>query len=111
MKKKINIQEEIDKTLASADAFERFEGSPFLATRIQAKMENSENMSQGIGSYIFSLKLIPLAIGVIFAVNILTIYFNYNTSNSESRDTELLSFAEEYDISTTAADYVNPNNE
>jgi len=110
MKKRLNIEEEINKTLESVKHYERFEGSPFLHTRIEAKIKSGMDENPGFkGSFVFrNLRIAGFVL--IIAINIITLYVSFE-STSTTRDSELLSIAEEYEIYLTETDFTNQNEE
>ncbi len=102
--KKNKIIEEIDKTLDSVSSFERYEGNPFLFTRIEAKINN---MKEGSVNYNharkYLLRVQPIILLLILSLNIwtaTTFFFDKSNSSSE-RDYELNNIIDEYSLTTS----------
>lgn len=93
-KQKRNIEEEIQKTMASLDQHKRLEGNPFLYTRIKQRMSDG-GVSKKAGSFLPSLIQPVLFVGLLL-INVYTIYpLLTNTSSDEEY---LQAIAEEYNL-------------
>jgi len=102
--KKNKIIEEIDKTLDSVSSFERYEGNPFLFTRIEAKINNIKEDSVNFSpakKYILSLQ--PIILLLIISLNIWTAatFFSDRSDAATERDFELNNIIEEYSLSSS----------
>jgi len=93
--KKYNIEEEIQKTLDSADAIERVEGNPFLYTRLQERMKSNREHSvkpKGIFSPVWQFALIAF---LLLANGLVLLQSDYLNASSETTIDEL---AVEYEL-------------
>jgi len=102
MKSKIEI--EVEKTLESINTFERYEGTPFLHTRVIATLENNQkNSFSFFEKKLPQLILKPYLLVFVVLINISSVFYftkNYNT-NIEDRDQYIDQFAEEFSLSAS----------
>ncbi len=104
MKLKININIEVEKTFESINTFERYEGSPFLHTRVMAKLENNkENSFSFVEKKLSQLILKPYILAIVVLINISSVFFFTQNSNaySENRNEYIDQVAEEFSISAS----------
>ncbi|MEA3446115.1 MAG: hypothetical protein U9R19_15455 [Bacteroidota bacterium] len=103
MRTKVEIEKEVEKTLESTQAFERYDGKPFLLTRIQAKLENKQEVEFGFfAKRLPRLVLQPYLLVFVVVINIFSAFYffkNNDTVNLE-REQYIDQLAEEFSIST-----------
>ncbi len=77
MNKEEKIKREIEKTLSQFENVKPLEPNPFLYTRIQQRLNEQKKVS-------FSLTgiLKPALFTVLFSINIITVFWYTNSSNS-----------------------------
>ena len=95
------IDIEVERTLNSTSEFTRFDGNPFLLTRINSAIDNKENTSL-FSSFLWKLKpaLNPSLILILFFLNIFSVVYYYNSikENTYERNDELISLMEEFSL-------------
>ncbi len=103
MKTKEQIEKEINLTLDSVGAFNRYDGKPFLLTRIQSRINDKQPASQR-GRFIGLRNLIyqPYIIGIVLIFNIFSaVYiFSNNDSLDINRDQYIDQLADEFAYSS-----------
>ena len=90
------IEQEVKQTMTSLDRRKRLEGNPWLITRIQQRISESDSQTS---SGQFSLgRLQPLVFVVLLFVNIWTAYTVFNNTNADLPTDEdyFEALAEEY---------------
>ena len=103
MKKNKNIEFEIEKTLESFSEYERFEGNPFLATRINAEIDKKlESNTKTSFSFQKVLKLKPAFFILVMVLNIYTgiTYFVSQSETDYSRSDEITNLMDEFTLSS-----------
>ena len=106
------IKNEIEKTLNSVNDFEKYEGNPFLFTRVEAEIEALENRSFiSIFSTRYAFQLQAAVLVIVLFLNIYTgIAFYTSQPNLTSQaDTEIDSFIEEYALVANTYDLSSLN--
>ena len=100
------INEEIEKTLNSTEFFKKYEGNPFLFSRIEAQLNRIDGSSYTNMVKKFILQLQPIMIILILAFNIwtATIFLSDHNDTTSMRDDELNNLIEEYALSTNNYD-------
>lgn len=92
MKKKYQIEEEIERTLQSLEGIKPAEPTPFFYTRLQARMEKNKEVKTGWHwrpAYAYAF------LGVVILLNVWTIYqVSHRSSNAESGE----QFANDYGL-------------
>ena len=101
MKTNYNIEQEIEKTLNSVGSFERYNGKPFLLTRVQAQLAKNDGYQPG---FISRLALKPAFLVAIIVLNVFSAIYFMNSSSTidTTRDQYLDQLAEEYMPSSKA---------
>ncbi len=104
MNKKENINNWVDEALNSLDNVKRATGKPYLLTRMNAKMHNSNSSIWDNALQFISKPMVALAcMLVIIAFNVLVISRNYNTSNTINEEQAVT--VDEYNANITALNY------
>lgn len=103
MKTKAEIEKEVEMTLQSAEIFTRYEGKPFLLTRVMARLEKAPNTKP---AYLPQLVLQPYLLTFILLLNIFSVVYLFsNTKNTDqNRDQYIDQLAEEFSISANSYD-------
>lgn len=106
MNTKTHIEFEVEKTLESVDSFQRYEGRPFLHTRVMAQLNKPSGKRKVIPP---RLILQPCVLGFVLLLNIFSglYFFTNRTNGNQSRDQYIDQLAEEFSISNTSYDISN----
>lgn len=83
--KNYNTEEEVQKTLDSADAIQRVEGNPFLYTRLQERMNSNREhrvKSSGVFSPVWQFALVAFLLLANGLVLLQSDYFNAPTETT-----------------------------
>ena len=90
--KRNQINKEVEKTLNSSNSLEKYEGNPFLFTRIEAEINSIEagSLNYSTGKKLILL-LQPVGLAFILFLNIWTAatFFSDQSHSSAMRDIEL----------------------
>ena len=99
------IQNEVEKTIYLLDKLENIEPSPFLYTRIKARLKSVENVVSFRGSILKISKQIVLAL--LFLLNVYSIasYITSETSEINKRQEYIKNIASEYSLNNNI-DYI-----
>jgi len=110
MKKKINIQAEVEKTLNCLDNYKKVKADPFFYTRLSIKLEKKQETN--VLNLIFNSPLLRTAIvALIIIINVLSVNYVIH-ENKETMDTDFTSlFTEEYMLDQSTESYLVLNNE
>lgn len=101
MDKKFKVNEEVEKTLQFFDRADRLKASPYLNTRIRARLDEADSPIQAKSRIWNALR--PLLLAGIVAVNVITAVVFFQNSDT-GRQERIQTFAEAY-----ALDSVNEN--
>lgn len=106
MNKKENIDKWVDDSLHSLDNVQRATGKPYLLTRLNAKMQNT-NTSIWDNTLQFISKPLVAAVCmlVVVAVNVIVISKNYNNINTTNE--EQYATVDEYNTNITTLNYTD----
>jgi hypothetical protein len=108
MKNKDQIQQEVEKTMASLDTLQRAAANPFLFTRITAALKKDEKSAWGLAIGFMGRPVVAIAtILLILMINV-AVFFS---TNRPTTDDEQQFYASEYFSNTTISDYENTSNE
>ncbi|MCF8371312.1 MAG: hypothetical protein K9H64_06805 [Bacteroidales bacterium] len=97
------IEQKVEKILQSADSFSRYEGKPFLLTRVMAAVENK---TQAKPAFVTHLILQPYLLTFILLLNIFSAiyFFKNNSSIDQNREQYIDQLAIEFSISSNSYD-------
>lgn len=97
------IEQEVEKTLQSVGNFSRYEGKPFLLTRVMAQIENK---TQAKPAFVTRLILQPYLLSFILLLNVFSAiyFFRNNSSIEQNRDQYIDQLAEEFSVSSNSYD-------
>ncbi len=99
-----NINNRVDAALNSLDDVKRATGKPYVLTRMNAKMQNSNSSIWDNALQFISKPVVALVcMLIIIAFNVLVISRNYNTSNTINEEQALT--VDEYNANITALNY------
>lgn len=99
-----NINNRVDAALNSLDDVKRATGKPYVLTRMNAKMQNSNSSIWDNALQFISKPMVALVcMLIIIAFNVLVISRNYNTSNTINEEQALT--VDEYNANITALNY------
>ena len=107
MKNKKNIEHEIEETLNGFSDFKRYEGNPFLLTRINAGIDKKKDFPtynlQSVFNYKSAFMMLILVLNIYTGVE----YFKSQTESTYDRNNELISLMDEYVLSNDNYDINN----
>lgn len=99
-----NINNRVDAALNSLDDVKRATAKPYVLTRMNAKMQNSNSSIWDNALQFISKPMVALVcMLIIIAFNVLVISRNYNTSNTINEEQALT--VDEYNANITALNY------
>lgn len=99
-----NINNRVDAALNSLDDVKRATGKPYVLTRMNAKMQNSNSSIWDNALQFISKPMVALVcMLIIIAFNVLVISRNYNTSNTINEEQAVT--VDEYNANITALNY------
>ncbi len=99
-----NINNRVDAALNSLDDVKRATGKPYVLTRMNAKMQNSNSSIWDNALQFISKPMVALVcMLIIIAFNVLVVSRNYNTSNTINEEQALT--VDEYNANITALNY------
>ena len=98
MDNKKTIKEEIEKTLSSLDGIQRAAASPYLFTRIKARLENEEKSFWGRALTFLSRPSVAVPAIVLTILINTAIFFEFKSENVQIPQDEEQAFAREYNL-------------
>jgi len=104
MKKRMNIHEEVDKTMRSLDSIESAKTDAFFYSRLTAKLEHrDENKYQLSGKSEFGFKMAVAAVLIMVSLNLLSLIqfqpaTDTTTETVSSTDTWAEDFTADYQV-------------
>lgn len=102
--KKINIDEEVKKTMESIDQIQRVEGNPFLYTRLQEKLRQEAEGDVITTRTRFPIWQFALVVGLLFINGFALMQSGYFDETTETATTSIDEFAEEYALIVNEAE-------
>lgn len=93
---KINIDQEIQKTMESIDQIQRVEGNPFLYTRLQEKLRQEAEGDVVTIRTRFPVWQFAMIIGLLFINGFALMQSGYFDNTNETAETSIDEFANEY---------------
>ena len=109
MKNKMQIQQEVDKTLESLDGIQRAGSNPYLFTRVKAALQKEEKSAWGRAIQFMGRPAVAIAtIMIILMINV-AVFFSVRSSKSSEEDQQL--YASEYFSNSTMSDFENATNQ
>lgn len=100
-KKKLNIEEEIQKTLDSVDAIQRVEGNPFLYTRLQERLDSSRENTVTTKGWFSPAWQFALIVFLFITNGLVLLQSEYFSTSNEITIDE---FATEYELTPSEND-------
>ena len=102
--KKINIDQEVKKTMESFDQIQRVEGNPFLYTRLQEKFRQEIEDDVLTTRTRFPIWQFALVVGLLFINGFSLMQSGYFDNATETAATSIDEFAEEYALTENEAE-------
>jgi len=99
MNNRKNIQEEIEKTLSSLDGIQRTEASPYLVTRIKARLEREEKSFWGRALMFLTRPSVAVPAIVLTILINTVLFFEFKSEKIQIPQDEEQAFAREYNLS------------
>ncbi|MEJ2744420.1 MAG: hypothetical protein P8123_01850 [bacterium] len=102
------IEQKVEETLRCLDEIETLASNPFFYARLQARLEDSETQKGGVISWILSARaLLPAFLALLIALNVVSgiRLFQESGYRSESREENLLAFADTYSLARSGYGY------
>jgi len=99
MNDKRHIQEEVEKTLNSLDGIQRATSSPYLFTRIKARLEREEKSLWSKALTFISRPLVAVPAIVLTILINTAIFFEFKSEKVQTPQDEEQAFASEYNLS------------
>ena len=94
--KKINIDQEIQKTMESIDQIQRVEGNPFLYTRLQEKLRQEAEGDLVTIHTRFPIWQVAMVVGLLFLNGFTLMQSGFFNETTETVATSIDEFADEY---------------
>ena len=94
--KKINIDQEVQKTMESIDQIQRVEGNPFLYTRLQEKLRQAAEGDVVTIRTRFPIWQFAMIVGLLFINGFALMQSGYFDDTTETATTSIDEFANEY---------------
>lgn len=94
--KKININQEVKKTMESIDQIQRVEGNPFLYTRLQEKLRQEAEGDVVTVHTRFPVWQFAMVVGLLFINGFALVQSGYFDQTTETAVTSIDEFADEY---------------
>jgi hypothetical protein len=97
------IEQEVEKTMAILDADQHEKATPFFYTRLHARMNEKQTSMWELTPF-FSVKMrfAVIALVMFVLVNAYSLFHLSSITQENSREAELYSFAQEYNVTTTS---------
>jgi hypothetical protein len=109
--RKNNINKKIEEALESFDGAERAEPTPFLFTRIMARMQSAkENSWERVSRLITRPSFAVAGLGFVLLINVLVISFNSTSSQTTSGDQFTLGTPSDFSTSVASIYEIDTNN-
>jgi hypothetical protein len=97
MKKRMNINEEVDKTLRSIDKIESVKTDAFFYSRLSAKLEHrNEDLHQLSGTSDFGFKLAFAAVLILISMNLISLIQYQPAIDDAQAEAPTQNWAEEF---------------
>ncbi len=93
---KINIDQEVQKTMESIDQIQRVEGNPFLYTRLQEKLRQEAEGDIVTIRTRFPVWQFAMIVGLLFINGFALMQSGYFDNTNETAETSIDEFADEY---------------
>ncbi|MFK7772142.1 MAG: hypothetical protein AB8F94_08380 [Saprospiraceae bacterium] len=94
--RKINIDQEVQKTMESIDQIQRVEGNPFLYTRLQEKLRQEAEGNVVTIRTRFPILQMAMVVGLLFINGFALTQSGYFGESTETASTSIDQFANEY---------------
>lgn len=100
MKKNQKIEEEVEKTISLLDKIEEIDANSFRFTRIKAELDSNKVKSEKNSIEMIFRILRPLLIAALLLFNVYSVisFYQYSSSNGQTRQQYLESIASEYEM-------------
>lgn len=102
--KKINIDQEVKKTMESIDQIQRVEGNPFLYTRLQEKLRREIEGEVVTIRTRFPIWQFAMIVGLLFVNGLALMQSGYFDESTETTTASIDEFAEEYALTENEAE-------
>ena len=108
---KINIAEEVEKTLNSLERFPKVELDPFFITRLEARIEQNEQRT--ILNWFFETPYLkPVLLSIFLVINVLTLVdVFYHSSTKTAQPDSIQAFVSDYELNSNVNSYLVFNEE
>jgi len=107
MNRRLTIDEQVEKTMNSLDGAKRAKSNPFLYTRIQARLQNSDNSHWAAAARILGRPVFAIAtVLLVILMNAAVFLQNSEPVQSNTKQEEEQLFAKEYNLSQGLEDGV-----
>jgi hypothetical protein len=107
MNRRLTIEEQVEKTMNSLDGAERAKSNPFLYTRIQARLQNSDNSHWAAAARILSRPVFAIATVLLVILMNAAVFLQGNEpAQTNTKQEEEQVFAKEYSLSQGLEDGV-----
>lgn len=94
--KKINIDQEVQKTMESIDQIQRVEGNPFLFTRLQEKLRQEAESDVVTVRTRFPIWQVTMVVVLLFINGFALMQSDYFNDTTETATSSIDQFADEY---------------
>lgn len=98
--RKINIDQEVQKTMESIDQIQRVEGNPFLYTRLQEKLRQEAEGEVVTIRTRFPVWQVAMVVVLLFINGFALMEFGYFDETTETVATSIDEFADEYALAS-----------
>jgi hypothetical protein len=107
MSRRFTIEEQVEKTINSLDGIERAKSNPFMYTRIQARLQDTDNSQWGAAARILNRPVFALAT-LVFVILINALFFLQSNEPAQvnTMQDEDQMFAREYTVSQGMEDWM-----
>ena len=102
--RKINIDQEVQKTMESIDQIQRVEGNPFLYTRLQEELRQEAEGDVVTIRTRFPIWQMAMVVGLLFINGFALMQSGYFGETNETASTSMDEFADEYALTSNEAE-------